>query len=59
MPEAVTVRDGLLTLSTYTEGGRHFTGMISTKGKYEARYGYFEARIQWADAPGQWSAFWC
>ena len=59
VPEALTVRDGILTLSTYTEAGKHFTGMISTKGKYEALYGYFEARIQWADAPGQWSAFWC
>jgi beta-glucanase (GH16 family) len=58
VPEAVTVRDGLLTIATYTEGGKHFTGMISTKDKYEASYGYYEARIQWADAPGQWAAFW-
>lgn len=59
VPEALVVGEGMLTLSTYTEQGKHFTGMIATKGKYEARYGYFEARIQWSDAPGQWSAFWC
>lgn len=58
VPEAVTVRDGMLTIATYTEDGKHFTSMISTLGKYEPQYGYFEARISWADAPGQWSAFW-
>ena len=58
VPEAVTLRDGFLTIATYTESGKHFTGMISTRDKYEAQYGYYEARIQWADAPGQWSAFW-
>jgi beta-glucanase (GH16 family) len=57
-PDAVTVADGKLTISTYTEGGRHFTGMISTQGLFEPRFGYFEARIKWKDAPGTWSAFW-
>ena len=52
VPEAATLRDGFLTIATYTEGGKHFTGMISTKDQYEAQYGYYEARIQWADAPG-------
>ena len=56
VPEAATLRDGFLTIATYTEGGKHFTGMIFTKDQYEAQYGYYEARIQWADAPGQWSA---
>jgi beta-glucanase (GH16 family) len=57
-PEAVTVADGTLTIATFTEGGKHFTGMISTQGLFEHAFGYYEARIQWADAPGQWSAFW-
>ena len=58
VPEAVTLRDGFLTIATYTEAGKHFTGMISTRDKYEAQYGYYEARIEWMDAPGQWSALW-
>lgn len=58
VPEAVTVADGLLTITTYTEGGKHFTGMISTKGLYERAYGYWEARIDFNDSPGTWSAFW-
>jgi len=31
--EAVTLRDGFLTIATYTEAGSHFTGMISTLDK--------------------------
>ncbi len=57
-PDAVVVRDGYLSITTYTENGQHFTGVISTQGLYESRFGYWEARIQWADAPGSWSAFW-
>ena len=53
VPDAVTLRDGFLTIATYTEAGKHFTGMISTRDKYEVQYGYYEARIEWADAPGQ------
>jgi beta-glucanase (GH16 family) len=58
VPEAVTVADGMLTITTYTEGGKNFTGMIGTEKLYEARYGYWEARIDFDDAPGMWSAFW-
>lgn len=58
VPEAVSVRDGFLTITTYTENGRHCTGVISTEGLFESRFGYWEARIRWADAPGTWSAFW-
>lgn len=58
VPEAVTVADGNLTITTYTEGNQHFTAMVTTEGLFEAHYGYYEARIQWADAPGTWSAFW-
>ena len=58
VPEAVTVRDGFLTITTYTEAGKHFSGIIGTKGLFESCYGYWEARIKWANAPGTWSAFW-
>jgi len=55
---AVSVPDGRVTLTTYTEGGKHYTGMISTAGRFEAVHGYWEARIRYADSPGMWSAFW-
>lgn len=57
-PDAVTVGDGKLTLTTYTEGGKHYTGMVWTRGLFEPSVGYYEARIQWQDAPGTWSVFW-
>ncbi len=57
-PEAVSVANGLLTLTTYTEGGVHHTGFVTTEGSFAARYGYFEARIRFHDAPGAWCAFW-
>jgi hypothetical protein len=57
-PAAVSVAGGLATLTTYTEGGVHYTGFLSTEGKFAARYGYFEARIRFHDAPGSWCAFW-
>ena len=56
--DAVTVADGKLTITTFTEGGRHFTGMISTEGIFEPSFGYYEARIEWHDAPATWSTFW-
>jgi beta-glucanase (GH16 family) len=55
---AVSVGNGQLTIQTYTEGGTHYTGMISTVGRYEFKYGWIEARIAWCDSPGMWSAFW-
>lgn len=56
--DAIRVADGQLTLSTYTEGGKHYTGMIGTHGKFERAVGYWEARIKFEDSPGEWSAFW-
>jgi beta-glucanase (GH16 family) len=57
-PAAVSVANDVLTITTYTEGGTHFTGFIDTAGKYEPTYGYIEARIRFDTAPGQWGAFW-
>ena len=45
-------------ITTYTSGSTHYTAMLSTQGKFHARYGYFEANIQWADNTGMWLAFW-
>jgi beta-glucanase (GH16 family)/regulation of enolase protein 1 (concanavalin A-like superfamily) len=57
-PSAVAVADGALTISTYTSGGTHYTGMISTQDTYLYTYGYIEARINYDSSPGMWSAFW-
>jgi len=61
-PDAVSVGGGVLTIKTYTELGKHYSGMISTlksgASGFEQTYGYFEARIRFNSAPGQWSAFW-
>jgi beta-glucanase (GH16 family) len=61
-PDAVTVGGGLLTITTYTEAGQHRSGMIASvapgSGGLLQAYGYFEARIRFHGAPGQWSAFW-
>jgi beta-glucanase (GH16 family) len=56
--EAVTVKDGVLTITTYTEDGKHYTGFLTTRGKFETTYGYLEARIRFHSSPGQWGAFW-
>jgi hypothetical protein len=58
-PDAVAVRDGILTVTTYTGAdGLHRTGFLTTGGSVEAQYGYFEARIRFNSAPGNWCAFW-
>jgi len=56
--DAVSVTNGCLTITTYTQNGKNYTGMISTKGKFERVHGYWEARIRFEDSPGTWSAFW-
>jgi beta-glucanase (GH16 family) len=55
---AIAVSNGCLTITTYTEGGKHYTGMVSTRGRFEPVRGYWEARIRYDDLPGMWSAFW-
>jgi beta-glucanase (GH16 family) len=61
-PDAVSVGGGAMTIKTYTEAGTHYVGMIATQKVgpvgFEQRYGYFEARVKFDNAPGQWSAFW-
>ncbi|MDE3099794.1 MAG: glycoside hydrolase family 16 protein [Verrucomicrobiota bacterium] len=57
-PSAVAVTNGCLVISTYTAGGTNFTGFIDTAGKVLNSYGYYEAAIQFSNAPGNWSAFW-
>jgi beta-glucanase (GH16 family) len=61
-PDAVSVGAGALTIKTYTEAGRHYSGMISTQMLagvgFEQTSGYFEARMKFNSRAGQWSAFW-
>lgn len=35
-----------------------YTGIVTTQGKYEQCYGYFEVRCMLPAATGMWSAFW-
>lgn len=56
--DAVAVKDGVLSITTYTKDGKHYTGFLSTKGKFETTYGYIEAAIRFKTTPGQWGAFW-
>jgi beta-glucanase (GH16 family) len=55
---AVSVGGGALTITTYTDAGTNYTGMIGTQDKFAQAYGYFETRMKFNSAPGQWSAFW-
>ncbi len=56
--DAISVKDGLMTITTYTEAGKNYTGFLTTHGKFETTFGYFEARIRFHTTPGQWAAFW-
>lgn len=56
--DAVAVADGVLTIATRSEAGTHYTGFLDTAGKRLFTYGWFEARIRFESAPGEWGAFW-
>lgn len=34
------------------------SGMISSRGRFSQRYGYFEIRARWSGGKGLWPAFW-
>uniref|UniRef100_UPI003AF6BEED glycoside hydrolase family 16 protein n=1 Tax=Akkermansia sp. TaxID=1872421 RepID=UPI003AF6BEED len=62
-PEAVSAGNGILSIRTYTENGKHHTGMIATKKKsLDRTYGFYEASIEFTGdrnaSSGMWSAFW-
>lgn len=57
-PDAAAVANGNLVITTYTQDGVHYTGFLTTEGKFDFTYGYVEARIQLHGAPGTWCAFW-
>jgi len=37
---------------------RYSSGLISTRGRFAQRYGYFETRARWSAGKGLWPAFW-
>jgi beta-glucanase (GH16 family) len=49
---------GHLVLTTKRAGDKYLTAMISTQGKYEPTFGYFECRVKFQTQTGHWSAFW-
>lgn len=57
-PGAVKVAGGNLTISTFTTGSTHYTGMVASHETFLYTYGYIEARINFDTSPGMWSAFW-
>jgi hypothetical protein len=63
--DAINVKDtvsldgkGHLVLTTRRTGDKYHTAMISTQGKFETAFGYFECRIKLQRQIGHWSAFW-
>ncbi|HEX4121578.1 MAG TPA: glycoside hydrolase family 16 protein, partial [Verrucomicrobiae bacterium] len=56
--EAVTVTNGDLVIETWSAGGQNYSGIISSAGRFHARFGYFESSIEFFDTPGEWSAYW-
>jgi len=57
-PDAIAVAGGMLTITTYSDSGIHFTGLLDTAGKLRWTYGWFEARVRFESSPGEWGAFW-
>lgn len=57
-PRSVSVKDGNLIITTFTEKGKHYTGFVGSQGKFEHAFGYWEARVRCFTTPGMWSAFW-
>jgi len=37
---------------------RYSSGMVSTRGRFAQKYGYFEIRARWSSGKGVWPAFW-
>jgi beta-glucanase (GH16 family) len=58
-PDAVSMTGaGGLVITTSQVGDEYHTGMIGTQNRFEAAFGYWEARMRLQDEEGHWSAFW-
>ncbi|NIA14724.1 MAG: family 16 glycosylhydrolase [Nitrospiraceae bacterium] len=49
---------GNLALRTKRDGDRYTCGAVRSMGKFEQRYGFWEARCRFPTQPGHWPAFW-
>ena len=59
--ENVTVQNGVLIITAKEEsfqGSNYTSARLLTKGKFEQKYGRFEARIRLPHGKGLWPAFW-
>lgn len=56
--EAIVVKDGCMTINTFTRNGQHYTGMITTEGLFDSAFGRWEIRAKFDDQPGTWSCAW-
>ena len=59
--ENITVQSGVLIISAKEEsfeGSNYTSARILTKGKFEQKYGRFEARLRLPYGKGLWPAFW-
>ncbi|GEC72158.1 Beta-glucanase, GH16 family [Flavobacterium flevense] len=52
------LKDGFLVITAKKEGEKYTSSRITTKGKKEFQYGYFEARAKLPVGSGIWPAFW-
>jgi beta-glucanase (GH16 family) len=52
------LKDGYLVITAKKEGEKYTSARITTKGKKEFQYGYFEARAKLPVGYGVWPAFW-
>jgi beta-glucanase (GH16 family) len=60
-PENIIIQDGMLKITAIKEdylGSAYTSARITTKGKFEQKYGRFEARIKMPSGKGFWPAFW-
>jgi beta-glucanase (GH16 family) len=65
VPDAFTLKDGVLSINAERRqaeyGGKmmdYTSGAITTLGKFQQEYGYFEARCKVPSGKGFWPAFW-
>ena len=61
LPQNVTLSNGILTESAYNQsyGGKPYTsGAINSNGKFNYKYGYYEANLKTSSTQGAWPAFW-
>ena len=54
----IYVEDGSLRITAIKAGGSYTSARIKTQGKFDQKYGRFEASIKMPWGPGIWPAFW-